>query len=148
MKPRRAPTEFMETFGTLKKAISTFATQLYAHEGLGPTQVLFLRQIGKQSGISQAELARATSTDPALTGRVLQTLVDRGWVRRQRSEIDRRGYVLELGAAGHRTVERLEKVRARTVTRFTAALDARDLEDFERITKKLLASLAATKAKR
>lgn len=148
MKPRRDPTEFMQTFSTLKKAISTFATQLYAQESLGPTQVVFLREISGKPGISQAELARATSTDPALTGRVLQSLIDRGWILRQRSETDRRGYTLELAAEGRRAVTRLEKVRARAAAQLGSALDARDLEDFERVTNKLVASLAALSDKK
>jgi hypothetical protein len=48
--------------------------------------------------ISQADLARATDTDPRLTGRALETLLLRGWVRRKRSKEDRREYILELGA--------------------------------------------------
>jgi DNA-binding MarR family transcriptional regulator len=69
-------------------------------DGLGQTQVGFLRHIGETAGISQADLARATDTDPALTGRGLQTLIERGWILRERSAGDLRGYVLSLSGPG------------------------------------------------
>jgi DNA-binding MarR family transcriptional regulator len=131
----------MDTFGALRRRVTAIATQAYASLELGATQAKFIRHIGLRSRISQAELARATSTDPTLTGRVLQSLIERGLVRRQRSDEDRREYVLELGAAGRRVQERVEKLRSELATRVVAALDERDLEDFDRIVKKILAAL-------
>lgn len=94
------------------------------------------RAAGPES--SQAGLARATGTDPTLTGRALETLIERGWIRRERSEEDRRQYVLELTDAGQRARKRVEEARKRLVERVVAELDERDIEDFERIAKKLL----------
>ncbi len=143
---RRDPIEFVETFGAVKRCFTSLATQGYAVAEIGSTQAKFLRTIGRRSRISQAELARATSTDPTLTGRALQTLLERGWVRRERSDEDRREYVLELSAAGKRTLERVEKLRAEIAARVVAPLDDRDLEDFDRIAKKILAAFAAPTA--
>ena len=140
MARRREPTEFIELYGKLKRCLNAVATQAYAQLDLGTTQGKFLRQIGRNSRISQAELARATSTDPTLTGRVLQTLIERGWVRRQRSDEDRREYVLELTAAGRRAEERVETVRTEMAEKLMGVLDERDVEDFERITHKILAA--------
>ena len=116
------------------------AAEAYASLELGSTQAKFLRHIGKNSRISQADLARATATDPALTGRALETLVDRGWVRRTRSEEDRRQYVLELGPAGQRARKRVEEAREIVAERMTSVLDDRDIEDFERISRKIVAA--------
>jgi DNA-binding MarR family transcriptional regulator len=135
---RRDPTEFIDKFGTVRKCISSLAAQAYATLEVGSMQARLLRYIGKHGRISQAGLARATGSDPTLTGRALQTLIERGLVRRQRSDEDRREYVLELGAAGRRARDRVEKVRARLAARVVAALDERDLEDFDRIAKKIL----------
>ena len=114
--------------------------QAYATFEVGSTQAKFLRYIGRHSRISQADLARATATAPTLTGRALETLVERGWVRRKRSEEDRREYVLELTASGQRTRERVEEARERDRERIAAVLDERDVEDFDRIAKKILAA--------
>ena len=141
MARRRDPGEFIETFGTLKRRISAAAAQTYAEAELGSTQASFLRTIGHQSPISQAELARATDTDPTLTGRALQSLIERGWVRRARSKEDRREYVLDLSAPGKRALARVEKLREALIGRVVANLDDRDLDDFDRISKKILSSL-------
>ncbi len=138
--PRREPGEFLESLGALTRCLRSLAAQSYAGLELGSTHAKFLRHIGRRSRISQADLARATLTDPALTGRALETLVERGWVRRTRSEEDRRQYVLELTAAGQRARKKVEGARETIAERLTAVLEARDLEDFDRIAKKVLAA--------
>jgi DNA-binding MarR family transcriptional regulator len=135
---RRDPTEFIETMGALKRCLSTLAGQAYAAAEIGSTQANFLRHIGQEGPVSQAELARATGTDPTLTGRALQTLIERGWVRRERSAEDRREYVLELGPAGRRAQARVDKVRVALAARVVAVLDERDMDDFDRVAKKIL----------
>jgi DNA-binding MarR family transcriptional regulator len=142
---RREPVEFIETFGALSRSLRTVVAQEYAALELGATQAKFLRHIGRHSAISQADLARATQTDPALTGRALETLVERGWVRKTRSEEDRRQYLLDLSAAGQRVRKRVEDARARAAERVVGMLDEEDLEDFERVARKLIAAFPASR---
>jgi DNA-binding MarR family transcriptional regulator len=137
---RRAPTDFIESFGALSRCLRALAAQAYASVEVGSTQGKFLRHIGLHSRISQADLARATDTDPTLTGRALETLIERDWVRRTRSEEDRRQYLLELSPAGQRARKRVEEARDRVVEQVVAALSERDLDDFDRIARKLLAA--------
>ena len=139
MARRRDPVEFLESFGAVRKCVSAVAAQAYATVELGATQAKFVRYIGAHTRCSQADLARASGSDPTLTGRVLQTLIERGLVRRERSDEDRREYVLELTTAGQRVRARVEKLRAQIAARVVDALDERDVEDFERIAKKILA---------
>jgi DNA-binding MarR family transcriptional regulator len=134
--------EFVESFRNMNRFLKAVAARAYAALEVGSTQAMFLRHIGKDSRISQADLARATETAPTLTGRAIESLVERGWVRRKRSEEDRRQYVLELTAAGHRARDRVEEARDGIMDRITRALDAKDLEDFERIARKLRAAFA------
>jgi DNA-binding MarR family transcriptional regulator len=136
------PSEFIERMSALKGSLRALATKAYASLGLGLNQAKFLRYIGHHVGTSQAGLARGTETDPTLTGRVLDTLVERDLVRRKRSETDRRQYVLELTAAGKRLVQRLEEQRERISERVAQVLDERDMEDFVRITAKLRAAFS------
>jgi DNA-binding MarR family transcriptional regulator len=136
---RRDPTEFIDTFGTVRRRISALAAQAYATADLGPMQAKLLRHLGKHAPISQAELARITDSDPALAGRVLGALIERGLIQRERSKADRREYVLELTAAGRRMRDRIEKLRSELAAQIVGALDPRDLDDFERIACKILA---------
>ncbi len=135
--------DFMDLFGLLKRRLRALAAEVYATAGMAPTAGRFVRHIGRHARTSQAELARATDTDPALTGRTLQLLVDEGLVRRERSEQDRRELLLELTAAGRRAGARFDKARDDLARRIAAVLDERDLRDFERIVHKVLAALDA-----
>jgi len=141
--PQSEPAEeLLDTFSSLTRDLRAAAAQAYASFEVGTAQAKLLRQIRKQSHISQAELARATASDPTLTGRVLATLIARGWVHRRRSDEDRREYVLELSARGQRVCERIEKARAAIARRVADALDARDRRDFARLARKLRGAFA------
>lgn len=122
------------------KCIRGVAGEAYAALDVGSAQAKLLRHIGQNSKISQADLARATGTAPTLTGRGLEPLITRGWVRRRRSEEDRRQYLLELTASGQRACERVERARERIIAQIEAALDDRDVRDFDRIARKILAA--------
>jgi DNA-binding MarR family transcriptional regulator len=135
---RRESSELLDSFAGLSRCLRAAAAQEYAAFDVGTTQAKFLRHIGRHSRISQADLARATQTDPALTGRTIEALVERAWVRRTRSEEDRRQYVLELTASGQRVRGRVEDARQRVARRVSAALDDRDVADFERVARKIL----------
>jgi DNA-binding MarR family transcriptional regulator len=139
---RREPQEFIESFGALLRCIRAVSAQAYATFEVGSAQAKFLRHMGRNTRISQADLARATETAPTLTGRALETLIERGWIRRKRSEEDRRQYVLELTASGQRARERVEEAREGIVARIGTVLDEQDIEDFDRIAKKILAAFA------
>ncbi len=133
--------ELLDALSTLTRTVRAAASQEYAALDVGNTQAKFLRHIGRHTRISQAVLARATMTDPALTGRTIESLIERGWVRRTRSDEDRRQYVLELTASGERTRKRVEDARERIAKRIAAVLDERDARDFDRIARKILAAL-------
>jgi DNA-binding MarR family transcriptional regulator len=140
---RHDPAEFLERFGTLSRSLRGAMAQAYAALDVGSTQAKFLRHVGRHSGMSQADLARATATDPALTGRALETLIERGWVRRKRSEEDRRQYVLELSAAGERARKRVEEARERIASQVMSVLDERDLEHFDAIVSKIVGAFGS-----
>jgi DNA-binding MarR family transcriptional regulator len=140
MARRREAGEFIDLFGLLKRRFLSVATQAYATAGMARMQGKLLRHIAHKGRGSQAELARATDTDPALTGRALHALLADGLVRRRRSDEDRREYVVELTAAGRRANDRVDKARMELAVRLAAVLDERDLADFERIVKKILAA--------
>ena len=135
----RDPHEFWDRFAAVMRTIRSVAAQAYAEFEVGSAQAKFLHHIGQHSRISQADLARATDTAPTLTGRALETLIERGWVRRKRNRDDRREYLLELTAAGLRTRTRVEEAREEIIAKIGAVLDVRDIEDFERISQKILA---------
>jgi DNA-binding MarR family transcriptional regulator len=140
---KRDSQEFYERFAAVLRCIRGVTGEAFAAIDIGSTQAKFLRHMGDSSHISQAQLARATDTAPTLTGRVLDSLVERGWVRRKRSSEDRRQYVLELTASGKRMRERVDAVRSGVIQSLARVLDEKDAEDFERIAAKILAAFGS-----
>jgi DNA-binding MarR family transcriptional regulator len=135
--------EFFERYRVLHRRVTTTAEKAYAAIDVGKLQASFLRYIGENNQISQAELARITDTAPTLTGRTVDTLIEHGWVRRQRNTEDRREYMIDLTASGKRMRDRCIQTRDAMIKRIDRLLDDRDVEDFDRIVTKILAGLEA-----
>jgi DNA-binding MarR family transcriptional regulator len=131
---------FLGQFSALMRYVKSSASETYAALELSNTQAHFLRLLS-ETVRSQAELARATGSDPALTGRALEPLIERGLVRRKRSADDRRQYVVELTAAGHRANAKAGGLRADLTERITSALSSKDFDDFARISERILGAL-------
>ena len=144
----RDPNEVFERFREVLQCVRAAAADTFAELDVGSAQAKFLRYLGDQSRISQADLARATDTAPTLTGRALETLIERGWVRRKRSAEDRRQYVLELTAEGRRARDQVVKARAAVIRRIESVLDDRDVADFDRIAAKILDELTSSERAR
>jgi DNA-binding MarR family transcriptional regulator len=139
----RDPHPFFDRLGEVSRCLRAAASQAYSALEVGTAQAKLLRHIARSSKISQADLARATDTAPTLTGRAIEPLVERGWVRRSRSESDRRQYLLELTASGRRVRDKVESAREEIIARLGAVLDERDVHDFDRIARKILAVFEA-----
>lgn len=72
-----------------------------------PGRFATLMLIGRNPGISQTALSQANGRDKSTLTPVLNDLVRRGLVRRQRTPSDRRAYQLTLTAAGKRMLDKL-----------------------------------------
>src|SRR4051794_8990160 len=73
--------------------------------------------------VSQRELAELTHISPTVIVGLVDSLVARGWVVRERNAADRRSYALGLTDAGRQALPRLEADLARSEEQLTAALD-------------------------
>jgi DNA-binding MarR family transcriptional regulator len=140
------PAAFYERFAEVLRTIRGVGDEAYGALGIGSTQAKFLRHIGANSQISQAELARATNTWPTLTGRAVEALIERGWVRRKRDTADKRQYVLELTPSGKRLRDRVNHARNGVIEHLARVLDEKDAEDFDRIATKIVAAFGTSAA--
>jgi DNA-binding MarR family transcriptional regulator len=133
--------EVQQIFSNLKR-IGNWTTEKHARSALelSSTQARLLLYVAEHNGISQAQLATATNTDKALTGRVIEGLIERGWLKRSRSQEDARAYVLSMTAPGRKFTMQLQEIAAGITERLSHALDDRDVENLRRIAAKLTAT--------
>jgi DNA-binding MarR family transcriptional regulator len=77
-------------------------------QGAGVFSVLILA--GANPGLGQNRLARHCELDEVSIVALLDRLEDSGWVKRQRSQLDRRRQGIFLTAAGEKKVRELKKI--------------------------------------
>ena len=74
----------------LRRSLSRGGTAAFSETGVGPRQVLVLRELRRAGSLSQVDLSRATVMDPVALMRALDALERRGWTRREACPEDRR----------------------------------------------------------
>jgi DNA-binding MarR family transcriptional regulator len=85
----------------------SFARQSRSVAGTRPGRFAMLTLISENPGISQTALGRAAGRDKSTLTPVLNDLVRRGWIRRQRNRDDRRTYLLSLTPGGKQKLVQL-----------------------------------------
>ena len=75
--------------------------------GVTPGWFGLLVIVAKNEGLSQTRLARALGIDGSTMVAMIDRLEENGWIRRQRSEVDRRSHALYLTEAGIDLLARL-----------------------------------------
>jgi DNA-binding MarR family transcriptional regulator len=126
----RKPNVSLDQFLTYRlhqvnKITDKASTDAYAQELELPVgEARCLAAIGNFEPLSVNALAARANLDKAQASRAAQALVDRGWVRKEASEADARGVVLELTAEGRRWWTRVMRLIARRNEEIFACLSA------------------------
>ena len=97
-------------FGKVRRQLNLMAVSALRPFEIGPKQAVLLREIRSQKAASLADLARLTHTDPGSTGKIIETLERRKWVKRSEDSTDRRRYLVSLTQEGIQAAQRLETV--------------------------------------
>jgi DNA-binding MarR family transcriptional regulator len=109
--------------------------------GEGPGRFATLTLIGRNPGISQTALSLAAGRDKSSLTPVVEDLVRRGLVARNRMRDDRRTYRLNLTAAGKKTLTQLTRCARRHERNLDAIIGQRDRKRFIQILKRIAAEI-------
>jgi DNA-binding MarR family transcriptional regulator len=109
--------------------------------GESPGRFATLTLIGRNPGISQTELSHANGRDKSSLTPVVEDLVRRGLVERNRMRDDRRTYRLNLTAAGKKTLTQLTRCARRHERNLEAIIGQRDRQRFIQILKRIAAEI-------
>lgn len=107
-----------------------------------PGRFATLLLIGRNPGISQTALSVANGRDKSTLTPVLNDLVKRGLVKRERTRDDRRAYHLALTAAGARTLKQLNACAARHDRNLERIIGTRDRDRFVALLRRIEAELS------
>jgi DNA-binding MarR family transcriptional regulator len=120
--------------------------QAFAREAedldLAPGRFATLTLIAKNPGISQTDLSRANGRDKSSLTPVLNDLVRRGLVTRDRTQRDRRAYRLTLTPAGRTALRELTACARRHERKLDRIIGQQDRAAFMRILRAIADALA------
>jgi DNA-binding MarR family transcriptional regulator len=119
------------------QAFSRRSQEIGEHPGRFATLML----IHRNPGISQTELSQASGRDKSSITPVIEDLVRRGLVERQRMENDRRAYRLTLTAQGKKVLASLVRCARRHERMLDGIVGTRDRRRFLDLCKKIAAQV-------
>ena len=109
--------------------------------GENPGRFATLTLISENPGISQTTLSRASGRDKSSMTPVLEDLVRRGLVQRERLDGDRRTYRLKLTPAGVRTLAKLAACARRHEQNLDRVIGPRDRARLLRVLRRIAVAL-------
>ena len=109
--------------------------------GESPGRFATLTLIARNPGISQTELSFANGRDKSTLTPVVEDLVRRGLVERERMDSDRRTYRLNVTPAGKKILTTLTRCARRHERNLDSVIGARDRKRFIQILKKIAAEI-------
>jgi len=109
--------------------------------GESPGRFATLTLIARNPGISQTELSQANGRDKSSLTPVVEDLVRRGLIQRQRMDNDRRTYRLNLTPAGKKVLTMMTRCARRHERNLDHVIGMRDRKRFLQILKKIAAEI-------
>jgi DNA-binding MarR family transcriptional regulator len=109
--------------------------------GESPGRFAALTLIARNPGISQTELSHASGRDKSSVTPVVEDLVRRGLIERERESSDRRTYRLNLTAAGRKTLTNMTRVARKHEANLDRIITRRERKRFLTILKKIAAEI-------
>ena len=107
--------------------------------GLTGRRYFVLARAGQAGPVSQQDLARMLGIDPTTIVAIVDELERGGFVRRERSSVDRRRYELHLTDSGRAALASADEVIDRVESEFFSELTPAELLTFQGISGKVVA---------
>jgi DNA-binding MarR family transcriptional regulator len=140
-RPHRFPEELVSSSLFLLKRLGMKAKEQsfaeYAENGLHPYHHAILVVLDEGSRETQRSIADALGYDSGQLVGLLDELEEGGLVVRTRDPADRRRHVVEMTAAGRKTLERLRKLSSQLEDEFLATLGPQERRDLHALLRRL-----------
>jgi DNA-binding MarR family transcriptional regulator len=108
--------------------------------GITVDQCLVLIILEKNSTFSQNEIAALIFKDAASITRIIELMVNKGYLKRAINNADRRKFNLEISTKGRETIKLLTPVIEENRKRALRGLSKKDLEQLDNLLHKIIAN--------
>jgi len=138
---KSVPSNLEDHFGYWLRCLSNFVSHTFAerlaNHGISVAQWVVLRTLYGNEGVTLNEAAKQVGVDKSTLSRMVERLVQKGWVNRSEGP-DRRSLGLMLTATGIKLVVQSAKLADENDHAFFQALSARQRKEFLSTIKQLL----------
>ncbi len=110
---------------------------------LTPEQWTVISELASQETIYQRELAAGTFKDAPTVSRIVELLVNRGYVSRKADKLDRRKFLVSLTKKGREVYEKSAPILFNARTLGWKGLNNKDYEDLTRILGKISSNISS-----
>ena len=116
-----------------------------AHRELafGPPEIQTMRFVAEHMGCKLAELAEHLAVVPTTASSIVDRLVERGFIRRDRPETNRRAIAVAVTEAGEKAFSRIEAEELVTMQMMLDALSEDERASFVKSISKIAASVSS-----
>lgn len=117
-------------------SMAIFAEELAAFD-VTALQFAILQALMDEPAVDQITMAQRVALDAATSGSVIMRLEERGWLRREASEQDKRRKLLWLTPEGERQALEMKKPARKVQQRLMASLSEAEREQFVGMLKRI-----------
>ncbi|MEH6562000.1 MAG: MarR family transcriptional regulator [Marinobacter sp.] len=111
--------------------------------GIAAMHVRVLKVIGKSNSSTAIDIAGLFKRDKAQITRLVNQLIDQGFVQKTPNPDDKRSQLLELTSAGRALQERLRTLSDDMENQMAQGIEAEDLDTFTKVAQKMTRNLAS-----
>lgn len=109
--------------------------------GLNGMHVRCLHAIANCPQCTANAIVNQLGKDKAQIARLIKDMLDKGWLEKHSSEFDKRSQILSLSSSGKALQQQLMQLEKQLEQSFEAGLTKQELDEFSRISSKMLANL-------
>jgi DNA-binding MarR family transcriptional regulator len=131
--------ELLDNTQILRRRISAFSG--IAEAGITASQWLVVAHIFKNEGCTTNQAAAALNMSGSAVTQLVNGLVAKGFVVRERDQEDRRAYQLTLSNESKKRIDIFQKKRVRLMLKMFEALTDKEFEAYLALNKKIIKGL-------
>ena len=127
----------LSAYGNMRRHLSLEFSQNLKPLKMGSKQAAILYQLVTNGDQSLTSLSRATLSDPAAITRAVQTMVKKGWVKKEEMATDQRQTLLRMTHAGEKLANQMRSILVATMENICADLSEKETHTLTALLNKI-----------
>lgn len=120
----------IKDFGILNRTFLRYVSNAISDRDISYSDSIFLVNIGEKEGTNQEEIANLLAIDTAAVARSVKSMEQKGYIRTERSQEDKRAKALYLTNSGRELYQFLLQLNQQWVDSVLKDLDSSEVKEF------------------